>query len=194
MSVRPIGGTMKTMKVAMLCIGVVLLGVTTSPAGDIPGEIYVQVGSLFGGWDSSSERSGALTGVGVTIDWAVTDYSAEFTFIGNASGSAGDYTFFFMSWADTGDRLPLSAQITSATPWPYDVYITMDENDSLTESDRTGDWYFGHYLPYLSNFRFGVGLSSGYSGGDVNLSVIMEWGPGVPASPSTWGGIKSLYR
>jgi len=185
---------MITTRVAILCIGVVLIGVTTSLAGDVPGEIYVQVGSLFGGWDSSSEWSGTLTGAGVTLDWAITDYDAEFTFIGNAPGNAGDYCYFFMWWADTGVRLPLSAQITSATPWPYHVSVSMDGNSSLTELNRTGDWYFGHYFPYMSEFQFGVSLSSEWSGGDVDLTVKMEWGPGVPTSPSTWGGIKSLYR
>jgi hypothetical protein len=189
---------MKFNRILVLAVVLVIPAINHSIAGDIPNEVYVR---LTGGTISSSDWSGTLNQENETITWVVTDYSAEFVFTGDISTFPGPASAFYLRWADTGSILPLSVTITSTTSVPYDFSPSVQHeangawDRSLLQEAVVGDWYFGHYFYNLAGLRFTLGPSSiEWYTGPVDLTVTMEWGPGVPNQHASWGAVKSLYR
>lgn len=186
-----------------LAFAALCLFATPSLAGDIPNSVYVQLTEDGITYTTSNDWTGTLTVAGVTMDWTMSDYSAVFTFTGSITTIpwvSGPY--FMIEWLETGPILPLSVDIVSTTSCPYDLWPVMQplpggpSDDALTDFARTGNSYFGHEFHDLYTLRFGVAvhhLNVPYSG-PVNMTVSLEWGPGVPVESASWGAVKSLYR
>lgn len=189
---------MKRLRVIIWIIGFMVVGSTPSVAGQIPDSVNVYLPAA-GSFLQSGEWTGSMTSDGITVTWNVSDFAADFMYSGTMTGfgiaaSCG----FELTWLDTGATLPVSVSFASNTAGPYDINPMVQGTSGGPEFwwdpiEATGNSYFGHYFPPVYKVHLLVWQFVQW-GDPVDLTVTMEWGPGVPVESATWGGVKSLYR
>ncbi len=165
-------------------------------AGQIPVLVDVQIAD---GDDplQSFERSGTLSGASMTATWTVNDFNAEFSVSGNGNV---DWVspHFIIVWQNTGGIMPLSVKVTSNTTGPYTllpVFRLDDETDpdlSLIQQNIMTSMYLGHHFPECYEVYFEIGLD--HVSELYDITATLDWGPGVPTEPTSWGLVKSLFR
>ncbi len=186
------------MRFKRLSLLVCLIFITTN-IGAFAGQIPSQFSLLMAWGDPLPyhfDLVGSSTEGGLTAEWTVTDFSAEVRITGTHNESGVPH--FCLTWTDTGDVLPLSVTFTTnaAGPYSYEPFHWpvggTAYDHSLSLYNLTTNAYFGHYFPEAESFLFMVSFY--HVAVDYDLTVSLDWGAGVPAEPTSWGQIKSIYR
>lgn len=145
----------------------------------------------------STAANGTLSSGGITCTWSTGANSATVNFTGNYT-TGWIHPSVDLGWFWSADNLPVAVTVTCNGPnGTYDFGCPFLPSGtswdwSHNQSDLSGDWGWGTYLPSCDRFDIEVGLND--QGVDYDLTIYFEWGAGVPNAATTWGAMKALYR
>jgi len=188
------------LRISALLIGLFLIGASAAVAGQIPDSVRVILPEGFSEIESF-DWNGSMTADGISVTWTATDFDAEFVFTGSKTGFQSPYIGpgIEVRWLETGAILPLSVNVTANTGGNVHIFSMQQALINNPEDwwdpiiTDSGDIYFGHYYPDLYQVYFGVFAPSAV-GDPFQMTITMEWGPGVPLQQTSWSKVKSLYR
>ena len=162
----------------------------------VPDAILVQIPDG-NGVLRSTEDAGTLESGDFTCSWsfsdgaAVVDCAGSFTSLNYSSPSV------VFSWLDLAVPLPVHGTVTSVGSGEFSyagAYLDPDLNwvTPLLALGHVGGLEFGQEFGATEEVRFEFALDS--FGVVYDLHIALEWGPGVPETGATWGGVRALYR
>jgi len=176
-----------------LLITTCILLFACAASAQTPGSVHIMLpnGNSF---VQSTATSGTLSSGGITCTWTTTSNSASITFVGNYTTS-WIHPSIDLAWFNTSGTLPMAVQITHAEAGTYDFaapFNTGAWDSSIDFNGLSGNWAWGNVFPACSRFDLDFGLND--QGTAYDLTIEVQWGEGVAAGASTWGGVKTLYR
>ena len=173
-----------------------ILAVATAATAQVPSSVDVRLpqgaASVM-----SEEISGTLASNGITCTWVNNANSATINFVGNYTPGFGNPKIM-VTWLDYGYAMPMNITATAAGSTAGAVHFSAPymqlsgvwsyEHDSAVSTD----WNWGTTFP--GNNWMAMTFELTEPGVDYDVTIAVEWGPGVPVDVSTWGDIKALYR
>ena len=170
-----------------------ILLIAAAAGAQTPGSVHIMLpdGNSF---VQSTATSGTLSSGGITCTWTTTSNSASINFVGNYT-TTWIHPSIDLAWFNTSGELPMAVQITHAEAATYDFaapFNTGSWDSSIDYNDLSGNWQWGNVFPVCSRFDLDIGLNDQSMAYDMTIEV--QWGEGVAAGASTWGGVKTLYR
>jgi hypothetical protein len=192
---------MKILMMIAMTLSLSLVGALDCRSDTLPDSVYIRmpIDPLMEFTEFSGSASTGSTAQDVTIVWTVGEAIAEFVITGFIPCFTSNVFQFFVEWRETGEMMPFNVHVDSRVETWYELVPVLqlveggEWDTSLTQYVTGGNAYFGHYLPPLNMFRLGM-YPGAFLCGDIDMTVTMEWGAGVPAGKSSWSAVKGRYR
>lgn len=187
---------MNALRNLLLAIGLVSCSTGLALADHVP-DVFQIIFPISDSLVIRSDRIGAGTYDGLGATWAVNDYDASIVF-DNAYVYTVTKPYLILEWHDVDQTMPVSVSITSNTGARYSIVPKIElvsggaQDFSLSQYNLAGSTYFGHHIPVADLFSLQIILEDPTIFYD--LTVTMNWGPGVPNEATSWDQVKSLYR